>query len=120
MVTDHHLLQQRLARSLTAINMEISLRFVTFFHSLKEAPSHEVRKSRDLRTVTGSNVSLVARLSEGDPWTYSTVRESLRAQQQVQYLDTLLQHRQGDGRGGRHSHRSHKFIVYQLDTGIIQ
>ena len=78
---------------------------------MREAPSEEVRTAaflaaRDLRTVTGRNVSLVARLSGEDPWTSSTsrVREALREREKVSpapmdswrssYLQTLLYQRQ--------------------------
>ena len=70
--TRKYLVQQVLAPGLTSAKVEILSRFVTFFRSLREAPSHEVRTAafltaRDLRTVTGRNVSLVARLSGEDP-----------------------------------------------------
>ena len=105
------LLQQVLAPGFTSSRTEVLARFVTFFRSLRLAPSHEVRtaallSARDLRTVTGGNVALVMTESGEDPWTASTatVREALRERELVQpeerdwwrcsYLSKLLEQRQ--------------------------
>ena len=50
-----------------------------FFHSLRNAPSHEVLTAgllgaRDLGSVTGRNLALVTELSGQDPWTASSAR----------------------------------------------
>ena len=91
--------------------MEVLARFTTFFRSLRVAPSHEVRtaallQARDLRSVTGRNLALVAELSGQDLWTASTncVREALREREKVEvpetdswrcsYLAKLLEQRQ--------------------------
>ena len=88
--TRTYLLQQVLAPGLISAKTEVLARFVTFFRSLRLAPSHEVRTvsllaARDLRTVTGRNVSQVQRVSVEDPWTVSTprVKESLRKSEEV-------------------------------------
>ena len=109
--TRSYLVQQVLVIELTSAKVKVLSRFVKFFQSLREAPSVDVRTAallaaRDLRTVTGRNVSLVATLSGEDPWTSSTsrVREALREREKVSpapmdswhfsYLQTLLQQRQ--------------------------
>ena len=105
------LLQHVLAPGLTSARTEVLARFVSFFRSLRNAPSHEVRTAallaaRDLQTVTGRNLALVAELSGQDPWTASTarVREALREREMVpvpegdswrcNYLHKLLEQRQ--------------------------
>ena len=79
------LVQSVLAPGFTSARTEVLARYVTFFRSLRTAPSHEVRTAallaaRDLQTVTGRNLALVAELSGLDPWTASSarVREALR------------------------------------------
>ena len=78
---------------------------------MRIAPSYEVRtaallSARDLRTVTGRNLALVAEQSGYDPWTASTarVRVALREREMVEvpetgswrcgYLGKLLEQRQ--------------------------
>ena len=109
--TKTYLLQNVLSPGLTSARSEILARFVTFFRSLRIAPSHEVRTAallaaRDLRSVTGRNLALVAGLSGQDPWTASTarVRGALRERETVpvpegdvwrcNYLGKLLKQRQ--------------------------
>ena len=105
------LVQNVLAPGLTSARTEVLARYVTFFRSLRNAPSHVVRTAallaaRDLQTVTGRNLALVAELSQQDPWTASTerVREALREREMVEvpdvdswhckYLNKLLEERQ--------------------------
>ena len=104
-------MQNCLAPGLTSARTEVLARFVTFFRGLRFAPSHEVRtaallSARDLRSVTGRNISLVAQMSGLDPWTANTntVREALREREQVRtaerdiwrvdYLKKLVTQRQ--------------------------
>ena len=77
--TKTFLLQQVLAPGFVSAKVEILARYTNFFHSLRTAPSHEVRTaallgSRDLRSVTGRNLSLIADLTGLDPWCSSTAR----------------------------------------------
>ena len=112
------LLQQVLAPNLISSRTEVLSRFVTFFRSVRSAPSHEVRtaallSARDLRTVTGRNIALVSEESGEDPWTATTtaVREALRERELVQpadtdwwrcsYLARLLEQRQDHHYNGR-------------------
>ena len=109
--TRTYLLQHVLALGFTSARTEILACFTTFFRSLRDAPSHEVRTvallmARDQRSVTGRNLALVARQSGQDPWTASTarVREALREREVVEvpqadswrcsYLSKLLEQRQ--------------------------
>ena len=55
---------------------EIAGRFVSFFRSLRTAPSHEVvcaalLTARDARTTLGKNISYLERLSGQDVWAAS-------------------------------------------------
>ena len=68
-----------LVQQVLAPGSEILARFVNFFHSLRNAPSHEVLTAgllgaRDLGSVTGRNLALVTELSGQDPWTASSAR----------------------------------------------
>ena len=110
--TRTYLLQRVLAPGFTSSRTEVLARFVTFFRSLRSAPSHEVRtaallSARDLRTVTSRNVALVREESGEDPWTASTtaMREALRERELVQPEDrdltSLLEQRQYYHYGGR-------------------
>ena len=109
--TKSFLLQQVLAQGFTSSQTEVLSRFVNFFRSLRNAPSHEVRTAallggRDLRSVTGRNLELVAELSGQDPWCASParVKQALRERELVavppteswrcQYLGKLLESRQ--------------------------
>ena len=115
--TKTYLLQQVLASGFTSPRTEVLARFTTFFRNLTVAPSHEVRTvallvARDLRSVTGRNLALVAEQSGQDPWTASTarVREALREREIVEvpgvdswrcvYLAKLLEQRQRAFYGG--------------------
>ena len=59
--------------------VEILSRFAKFFHSLRFSASLEVQilsrlLARDIRSVTGMNLSLIRHLSRLDPWTVNTVQ----------------------------------------------
>ena len=74
-----YLFQHVLAQGFTSAQAEVFARFITFFRSLRMAPSHEVRTAalltaRDLRSVIGRNLALVAEKSGLDPSTASTTR----------------------------------------------
>ena len=68
-----------LVQQVLAPGSDILATFVNFFHSLRNAPSHEVLTAgllgaRDLGSVTGRNLALVTELSGQDPWTASSAR----------------------------------------------
>ena len=109
--TRTYLAQQVLSAGLTSARVDILARYGNFFHGLRQSPCYEVAcmaniASRDLRSITGSNLRLVQDSSGLDPWlsTSSQLKKMLHQKEQVmvpmqdkwrvQYLGTLLAQRQ--------------------------
>ena len=105
------MVQHVLSAGFTSARTDILARFVKFFRSLRTASGPEVRTaaylvSRDIRTVTGSNLRLIQDESGQDPWTVSPARVKIALKEaeavpvpdidswRVPYLDKLLQQRQ--------------------------
>ena len=89
--TRTYLVQTVLAPGSTSTRTDILARYVKFFRSLRNAPSHEVRTAsllvgRDLRSITARNLQLIQKDSGQDPWRASPawVRECLSAIEMVQ------------------------------------
>ena len=109
--TRTYLVQQVLACGTSSARIDIMSRYCKFFRGLRNSPCREVAvlanlMARDRRSVTGSNVQLVMAKSGCDVWSDSPgkVRANLlekeavvvenRDKWRVQYLGTLLEHRQ--------------------------
>ena len=74
--TRTYFVQQLLCCGHTSAKVDILLRYVKFFHSLRSSASHEVQVlcrylARDVQSVTGKNLQLVKGISNLDPWTCS-------------------------------------------------
>ena len=72
----HNYFLPLLAPGAVSAKAEIAGRFVSFFRSLRTAPSHEVvcaalLTARDARTTLGKNISYLERLSGQDVWAAS-------------------------------------------------
>ena len=110
-MTLKHDLPSTLAVGVTSAKVDILSRYRNFFSGLRKSPSYEVRvmaniASRDLRSVTGSNIRLVEQLSGLDLWECNSceLKEVLKKnevvdspmmdQWRVNYLATLLAQRQ--------------------------
>jgi hypothetical protein len=71
--TRTYFVQQLLCCGHTSAKVDILLRYVKFFHSLRFSASHEVQVlcrylARDVQSVTGKNLQLVGEISHLDPW----------------------------------------------------
>ena len=108
--TRTYILQQMLCCGFTSAKVDILSRYVKFFHSLRSSACLEVRVmsrllARDIRSVTGKNLSHVKVVSGLDPWctSNSKMREALVAAEVVEvpqqdrwrlpYLSSLLSQR---------------------------
>lgn len=77
--TRTYFVQQVLSCGFVSAKVEILSRFAKFFNSLRFSASLEVQilsrlLARDIRSVTGMNLSLIRHLSRLDPWTVNTVQ----------------------------------------------
>ena len=71
--TRSYILQQILSCGFTSARVDILVRYVKFFHSLRYSVCHEVQVlsrllARDVQSVTGSNLSYLKALTKLDPW----------------------------------------------------
>ena len=110
--TRRYLAQHVLSCGLSSVRVDILSKFVGFFQSLRGSPCPEVSflaslVGRDIRSITGKNLRLVARESSLNPWvvTSSTIKKVLKEKEEnilvppddhwrLSYLDLLLEQRQ--------------------------
>ena len=104
--TRTYLVQQVLSAGLTTDKVDILARYRNFFHGLRHTPCYEVSfmanmVDRNIRSTTGSNLSLVQEESGLDPWQCSPVELKMEKvmvpvldQWRVQYIATLFEQRQ--------------------------
>ena len=110
--TRRYLAQQVLSCGLSSVRVDILSKFVGFFQSLRGSPCPEVSflaslVGRDIRSITGKNLRLVARESSLNPWvvTPGTIKKVLKEKEEnilvppddhwrLAYLDLLLEQRQ--------------------------
>ena len=110
--TRRYLAQQVLSCGLSSVRVDILSKFVGFFQSLRDSPCPEVSflaslVGRDIRSITGKNLRLVARESSLNPWvvTPSTIKKVFKEKEEnilvppddhwrLSYLDLLLEQRQ--------------------------
>ena len=107
----HRYFLPMLAPGAVSAKAEIMSRFVTFFRSLRWAPSHEIRTAalladRDMRSTLGRNISLVEEETGQDAWTVSsklvravmmekeTVTPTPRDEWRLPYLTRLMEERE--------------------------
>ena len=109
--TRTYLVQKVLACESMSAKSEILSRFCKFFQGLCSSPSREVAilanlVARDIRSPTGSNIQLIAGLTESDPWTVgpTTIRSKLTDSEEapvedmdmwrLKYLSLLFEQKQ--------------------------
>ena len=92
--TRTYLVQQVLGCGSTSARTEIMARYSRFFQGLRSSPSREVATlvnlvARDIRSCTGSNISMVTEQSGKDPWVESSasIRSGLRETEAVHVQD---------------------------------
>ena len=89
--TRTYFVQQLLCCGHTSAKVDILLRYVKFFHSLRFSASQEVQVlcryvARDVQSVTGENLQFVKGISQLDPWTcsYGKLKAALIMAEQVE------------------------------------